>query len=82
MAYGAEEGSAAYAGFERVVGSAHGRSGSFVLHHSATMTRGEGESSLSVVPDFGTGELRSLRGDARIIREPGGGHSFTLDYNL
>jgi uncharacterized protein DUF3224 len=45
MAYVAEEGSAAYAGFERVVGSVHGRSGSFVLHHSATMTRGEGESS-------------------------------------
>lgn len=82
MAYGAEEGSAAYAGFERVVGSVHGRSGSFVLHHSATMTRGEGESSLSVVPDSGTGELRGLRGDARITREPGGGHSFTLDYDL
>ena len=82
MAYGAEEGSAAYAGFERVVGSVHGRSGSFVLHHSATMTRGEGESSLSVVPDSGTGELRGLRGDARITSEPDGGHSFTLDYDL
>jgi hypothetical protein len=82
MAYGAEEGSAAYAGFERVVGSAHGRSGSFVLHHSATMTRGEGESSLSVVPDSATGKLRGLRGTARISREPDGGHSFTLDYDL
>ena len=82
MAYGAEEGSAAYASFERLVGSVHGRSGSFVLHHSATMTRCEGESSLSVVPDSGTGELRGLRGDARITREPGGGHSFTLDYDL
>jgi hypothetical protein len=46
------------------------------------MTRGEGESSLSVVPDSGTGELRGLRGDARIAREPGGGHTFTLDYDL
>ena len=82
MAYGAEEGSAAYVGFERVTGSVHGRSGSFVLHHSATMTRGEGESSLSVVPDSGTGELRGLRGDARITREPDGGRSFTLDYDL
>ena len=82
MAYVAEEGSAAYAGFERVVGSVHSRSGSFVLHHSATMTRGEGEASLSVVPDSGTGELRGLRGDARITREPGGGHTFTLDYDL
>src|SRR4028119_441730 len=36
LAYGAEEGSTAYVGFERVVGSIHGRSGSFVLHHTAT----------------------------------------------
>ena len=36
LAYGAEEGSAAYVGFERVVGSIHGRSGTFVLHHTAT----------------------------------------------
>jgi len=81
IACGAEEGSAAHAGFERAVGSVHGRSSSFVLHHSAT-TRGKGESSLSVVPDSGTGELRGLRGDARISREPGGGRSFVLDYDL
>jgi len=82
IAYGAEEGSAAHAGFERVVGSVHGRSSSFFLHHSATTTRGKGVSSLSVVPDSGTGELRGLRGDARISREPGGGRSFVLDYDL
>jgi hypothetical protein len=35
-----------------------------------------------VVPDSATGELRGLRGEARIINEPGGGHSFTLDYEL
>jgi hypothetical protein len=46
------------------------------------MTRGEGESSLSVVPESATGKLRGLRGTARISREPGGGHSFTLDYDL
>lgn len=78
MAYGSEEGSAAYVGLERVTGSVHGRSGSFVLRHSAAMERGEGESSLDVVPDSGTGELRGLRGAARISVEPGGGHSFTV----
>jgi hypothetical protein len=35
LAYGAEEGSAAYVGFERVEGRVHGRPGSFVLHHTA-----------------------------------------------
>lgn len=84
MAYAAEEGSAAYVGFERVVGSVHGRSGSFVLHHSASSdgSRGAPSATWSVVPGSETGELRSLRGEARSINEPDGGHSFTLDYNF
>jgi hypothetical protein len=82
MAYGSEEGSAAYVGLERVTGSVHGRPGSFVLRHSAAMERGEGKSSLDVVPGSGTGELRGLRGEASISVEPGGGHSFTLDYDF
>ena len=84
MAYAAEEGSAAYVGFERVVGRVHGRPGSFVLHHTATSdaSHGEASASWSVVPDSGTGELRGLRGEALITNEPDGGHSFTLDYYL
>ena len=82
MAYGAEQGSAAYVGLERVVGTVHGRSGSFVLSHNATMERGEGKANLSVVPGSGTGELRGLRGEARISVGPDGGHSFELDYEL
>lgn len=60
MAYGAEEGSAAYVGFERIV--VNGRSGSLVVHNTATSSRGAGSSTLSVAPDSGTGELRGLRG--------------------
>lgn len=82
MAYGSEEGSAAYVGLERVTGRVHGRFGSFVLWHNAAMERGEGKFSLDVVAEPGTGELRGLRGEARICVEPGGGHSFTLDYDL
>ena len=84
MAYAAEEGSAAYVGFERVVGHVHGRSGSFVLHNTASSAGPSGERSAawSVVPDSATGELRGLRGEARIINEPDGGHSFTLDYDF
>ncbi|HEX9413581.1 MAG TPA: DUF3224 domain-containing protein [Ktedonobacterales bacterium] len=78
----AQEGSAAYVGFERIVGHVHDHSGSFVLHHSATTSHGAQSASWSVVPDSGTGDLRGLRGEARIIVEPDGGHAFTLDYDL
>ena len=79
---GAQEGSAAYVGLERVKASVHGRSGTFVLAHFATMTRGEGVLVLSVVPDSGTGELLGMTGEANIERTPDGGHNFTLDYQL
>ncbi len=81
MAYGAEEGSAAYVGFERVVGRVNGRPGSFVLHHTAS-SGGEPSASWSVVPDSGTDELSGLSGEARISNEPDGGHTFELDYEL
>ena len=64
FAYGSEEGSAAYVGIERIIGSVDGRPGGFVLHHSASgsQRREEGFAHWSVVPDSGTGELRGLRG--------------------
>lgn len=82
MAYGAVEGSAAYTGFERIVGSVNGRSGGFVLHHTATASRAARSAMWSVVPDSGTGELRGLSGEARIGAGSDEGHTFTLDYEL
>ena len=82
LAYGSEEGSAAYVGFERVVGSIHGRPGSFVLHHTATSSPDGRSATWSVVPDTGTGELRGLRGEAEISVGPDGDHAFSLDYDL
>ncbi len=82
LAYGAEEGSAAYVGFERVVGSIHGRSGSFVLHHTATSSPEGRSATWSVVPDTGTGGLLGLRGEAEISVGLGGEHSFALNYDL
>lgn len=82
MAYGAVDGSAAYVGFERIVGRVPDRSGSFVLHHTASGSRGTRSASWPVVPDSGTGELRGLRGEAQISIDPDGGHSFTLDYDF
>ena len=43
-------GSAGYVAMERVTGTLGGRSGSFVLQHTGTMTRGDAELLVTVVP--------------------------------
>lgn len=82
LAYGAEEGSAAYVGFERVEGRVHGRPGSFALHHTAPSSPEGRSATWSAAPDTGTGDLLGLRGEAEISVGPDGGHSFSLDYDL
>jgi hypothetical protein len=77
----AVEGSAGYVAIEQVTGTLHGRSGSFFLQHSGTMTRGAPALSVTVVPDSGTGELAGLAGTMAIIIE-GGEHRYELDYSL
>ena len=76
------KGSAGYVALERVTGKLHGRSGSFVLQHSATMQRGAAQSSITVVPDSGTGELTGLSGSMRITVAPDGAHSYELDFRI
>lgn len=74
-------GSAGYVAIERVTGTLHGRSGSFLLQHSGTMSRGTGELTIVVLPDSGTGELTGLTGRMNIIIADGR-HSYELDYEL
>ena len=75
------KGSAAYVAIERVTGKLAGRTGTFVLQHSATMTRGAPQLSITVVPDSGTGELKGLGGSMSIqISE--GKHSYDFEYTL
>ena len=63
LAYTTEvQGSAGYVAMERVTGRVSGRTGSFVLQHSGTMTRGEPLLVLTVVPDSGTEQLAGLSG--------------------
>lgn len=77
----AVQGSAGYVAIERVTGKLHGRSGSFVLQHAGTMTRGEPRLSVTVVPDSGSGQLVGLTGQMTInIAE--GQHSYVFDYTL
>lgn len=58
--------SAGYVAIERVTGALHGRRGSFVLQHNATMTRGIPYLNIVVVPDSGTDELTGLTGHMTI----------------
>jgi hypothetical protein len=75
-------GSAGYVALERVTGKLNGRSGSFVLQHSATMKRGTQAASISVVPDSGTGELLGISGKMIITVGADGAHSYEFDYKL
>src|SRR5689334_9328811 len=65
------EGSAAYVAIERITGTLHGRTGSFVLQHTGVMDRGEGSLRVTVVPDSGTEQLLGLRGDVDIVNADG-----------
>lgn len=77
----AVKGSAGYVAIERVTGTLHGRTGSFVLQHSATMARGTPELAIIVVPDSGTGELAGLTG-RMMITITDGKHYYEFEYAL
>ncbi len=74
-------GSAGYVAIERVTGSLHGRSGSFVFQHSGLMNRGAQQLVITVVPDSGTGELAGLEGTFA-LNVVDGRHHYTFEYTL
>jgi len=75
------KGSAGYVAMERVSGTLHGRTGTFALQHSGTMTRGEPQLSVTVVPDSGTGELVGIAGKMtiKIVEKK---HFYEFEYTL
>jgi hypothetical protein len=75
------KGSAGYVAMEQVSGKLNGRTGTFVLQHTGTMSRGAPELSVTVVPDSGTGELVGLTGKMNIIVVDKR-HSYEFDYTL
>ncbi|MCA1581665.1 MAG: DUF3224 domain-containing protein [Acidobacteria bacterium] len=75
------KGSAGYVAIEQVSGTLHGRTGTFVLQHTGTMTRGAPRLSVTVVPDSGTGQLAGLAGKMA-IRITEGKHFYELEYTL
>lgn len=80
-AQGTVKGSAGYVAIERVSGTLHGRKGSFILQHNATMTRGTPQLSILVLPDSGTDQLAGITGMMTIQIEQGQ-HSYEFDYTF
>jgi hypothetical protein len=77
----AVKGSAGYVAMEQVTGALQGRSGTFALQHTGTMTRGTPGLSITVVPDSGTGQLVGLSG-RMAIQIADGKHSYDFEYTL
>lgn len=75
------KGSAVYVAIERVSGTLEGRTGSFVLHHTGVMNRGDGTLSIAVVPDSGTDALAGIAGTMTITIE-NKQHRYSFDYTV
>jgi LDH2 family malate/lactate/ureidoglycolate dehydrogenase len=78
---GDPKGSAVYVALERVTGTLNGRSGTFVLQHSASMTRTSQQLLITVAPDSGTGQLIGLTGkfNIKIVDKR---HFYDFEYSL
>ena len=75
------EGSAGYVAIERVTGALAGRSGSFLLQHSGTMTPTAQNLTITVIPDSGTDGFEGIAG-AMSIEIEDGQHLYELEYSL
>ncbi len=75
------KGSGAYVAIEKVTGTLHGRSGSFVVQHTGTMTQNSPHLIITVVPDSGTGQLAGISGKMT-INIADGKHSYDFEYTL
>ena len=73
---------ASFTGFEKVVGSLGGRTGSFVLRHTGSYGGEKATAEYEVVPGSGTNELTGLSGTGGFSAGHAEEHDMTLDYEL
>lgn len=78
---GSMKGSGGYVAIERVSGSLHGRTGTFLLEHNGTMQNGVYRLNVIVIPDSGTGQFVGLDGKMEIIIKDGK-HSYDFTYTF
>jgi hypothetical protein len=77
---GRADGSAAFCGIERVVGTLAGRSGSFLLQDSGSLQGNLVSGNWFVVPGSGSGQLAGLRGEGGFEAQLGENATWTLAY--
>jgi len=75
------DGSCPFVGAERIVGSVHGRAGSFVLRHDGEFAQETAATTLTVVEGAGTGELANLRGTGKFAATHEN-MEYTFDYEF
>jgi hypothetical protein len=78
-----DSGTGRFLGFEQVVGSLDGRTGSFVLKHEGAFAQdGTVTYTITVVAGTGTGDLTGLRGEGTVVAKPDGEAPYTLSYEI
>ena len=77
-----EDGSATFAGIERVRGTIAGRSGTFLLQVRGVVVAKAMRAEWFVVPASGTGELAALNGGGGFTAELGQHGDIWLDYSF
>ncbi|MDD9955311.1 MAG: DUF3224 domain-containing protein [Anaerolineaceae bacterium] len=73
---------ASFLGFEKVVGTLGGRTGSFVLRHTGVYDGEQARASCEVVPGSGTGELAGLSGSGGFAAGHAEQHDMTLEHEI
>jgi hypothetical protein len=76
------DGSAAFVGLERFVGTVGGKVGTFVLQRTGVFEDGVAKESYTVVAGSGTGDLRGLEGGGKSEVGHGMEHPFELHYEV
>lgn len=76
-----KQGEAGYVAFEVVVGTLHGKKGSFVLLHQSTMDKSSMKMNIIASPGSGTGDLEGIAGTFTIKIEDGQ-HFYDFEYAL
>ena len=74
-------GAGVYVALDRVTGTLHGRSGSFLMAHRGMRNADGQEFSIVIVPGSGTGQLTGITGTVG-IEIVGKEHFYTVEYEM
>jgi hypothetical protein len=74
-------GAGVYVALDRVTGTLHGKSGSFLMAHRGIRNADGQELSIVIVPGSGTGQLTGITGTVG-IEIVGKEHFYTMDYEM